>query len=177
MASRLPLLCRAGRHRPLRETVWNRGFYFSMCTRCGVDLVRAAGERWHRPRGAKVVWRTAPPANYRQGELTSTAGANGLSEPAAVQSASPSATLPASLPARDRRIELDPPSPERRHPPLALYPATTERPVNCAMPAPPPPLPKQPPARGSSAQRSAIPDFMGSDPPPSSHSTPPFRRS
>jgi len=42
--------------------VWNNGFYFGSCGRCGCDLVRGAHDRWRAvPRGFKVVWRQRPP--------------------------------------------------------------------------------------------------------------------
>jgi hypothetical protein len=57
------LFCAMGRHRPEATPVWNEGFYFSACGRCGVDLV-SRGRRWQRvPAGYRVVWRT-PPAGY-----------------------------------------------------------------------------------------------------------------
>jgi hypothetical protein len=61
MSSRRAIRCLLGHHRIVREPVWNQGFYFAACARCGCDLVRMPGERWHEPRGARVVWRETPP--------------------------------------------------------------------------------------------------------------------
>jgi hypothetical protein len=53
----MPLLCRLGFHRPLPDEVWNRGFFFSRCGRCGSDLVRTAAGKWHVPEGRRIVWK------------------------------------------------------------------------------------------------------------------------
>jgi hypothetical protein len=52
------LLCRLGLHKPAGAPVWNAGYLFSPCRRCGVQLVRPAGGRWQRPRGHRVVWKS-----------------------------------------------------------------------------------------------------------------------
>jgi hypothetical protein len=52
------LLCLLGFHRPAEAPIWNAGYLFSPCRRCGTQLVRPAGGRWHRPRGCRVVWRS-----------------------------------------------------------------------------------------------------------------------
>ena len=55
------LLCRMGRHRAGEERVWNDGWFFGSCSRCGIDLL-TRGRRWHRvPSGYRVVWRDRPP--------------------------------------------------------------------------------------------------------------------
>ena len=53
----MSLLCRLGFHRAAPGEVWNRGFYFSRCSGCGVDLVRTAAGRWHVPKGRRIVWK------------------------------------------------------------------------------------------------------------------------
>ncbi|HEX5183954.1 MAG TPA: hypothetical protein VFW19_12495 [Allosphingosinicella sp.] len=55
----MDILCRAGRHsRGAHAPVWNNGYWFSSCERCGCDLVRRGGGRWRAPpKGYKVVWR------------------------------------------------------------------------------------------------------------------------
>lgn len=38
--------------------MWNAGYWFSSCRRCGCDLVRRGGGRWRAPpKGYKVVWK------------------------------------------------------------------------------------------------------------------------
>ncbi|HEX8512256.1 MAG TPA: SH3 domain-containing protein [Allosphingosinicella sp.] len=59
----MSLLCRLGLHRPRGVPRWNDGLYFATCGRCGRDLVRTAFQRWHVPRGYRVVWSTRPPAS------------------------------------------------------------------------------------------------------------------
>ncbi|MFN3945843.1 MAG: hypothetical protein ACK4K7_13040 [Allosphingosinicella sp.] len=63
----MSLLCRLGFHRAAPEPVWNRGFFFSRCRRCGADLVRTPSGRWHVPKGRKVVWRPRAPRGRREG--------------------------------------------------------------------------------------------------------------
>lgn len=55
----MDLLCRTGRHsRTSEPPVWNHGYWFSTCARCGCDLVRRGGGRWRAPpKGLKVVWK------------------------------------------------------------------------------------------------------------------------
>ncbi|HEY1606826.1 MAG TPA: hypothetical protein VGF77_14640 [Allosphingosinicella sp.] len=55
----MDIFCRAGRHsRTPDEPVWNNGYWFSSCKRCGCDLVRRGGGRWRTaPNGFKVVWK------------------------------------------------------------------------------------------------------------------------
>lgn len=62
------LLCRLNLHRPAGESVWNRGYHFSRCGGCGVDLVRTAAGKWHVPRGRKVVWKPRPPRGRKDRE-------------------------------------------------------------------------------------------------------------
>lgn len=53
----LHLLCQLGWHRAAPDEVWNQGYYFSRCERCGADIVRTPSGRWHVPAGHKVVWK------------------------------------------------------------------------------------------------------------------------
>lgn len=58
----MSVLCRMGAHSAAGQGVWNNGFYFGSCRRCGCDLVRGAHDRWRAvPKGFKVVWRQRPP--------------------------------------------------------------------------------------------------------------------
>ena len=51
------ILCSIGMHRAAPATVWNAGFYFSACARCGREMVRR-DRNWRRvPKGYRVVWR------------------------------------------------------------------------------------------------------------------------
>jgi hypothetical protein len=63
----LNLLCRLGLHRPEPDPVWNQGYYFSRCARCGADIVRTPSGRWHVPAGHKVVWKPRKPRGRRRG--------------------------------------------------------------------------------------------------------------
>lgn len=57
----MPLFCSLGLHRAAPDEVWNKGWYFSRCERCGSDLVRTPSGKWHVPKGRKVVWRSRTP--------------------------------------------------------------------------------------------------------------------
>lgn len=57
------LLCRLGRHAPEPDGLWNAGYCFTRCRRCGRDMVRSAFGEWHVPKGHRVVWR--PPGDGR----------------------------------------------------------------------------------------------------------------
>jgi hypothetical protein len=63
----MSILCRLGFHAPAPDAVWNKGFFFTACRRCGADLVRTPSGKWHRPRGRKVVWRPRSPRGRRPG--------------------------------------------------------------------------------------------------------------
>jgi hypothetical protein len=52
------LMCRLRLHRPAPGEVWNRGYWFTTCERCGADLVRTAAGGWHVPPGKKIVWKS-----------------------------------------------------------------------------------------------------------------------
>jgi hypothetical protein len=55
------VFCKMGAHSAAGRPVWNNGFYFGACARCGCDLVRGAHDRWRAvPKGFKVVWRERP---------------------------------------------------------------------------------------------------------------------
>ena len=62
------LLCRLGRHAAEPGEVWNRGYFFSRCGACGVDLVRTASGRWHEPKGRKIVWKPRKARGRKPGE-------------------------------------------------------------------------------------------------------------
>ena len=64
----MPLLCSIGFHRPSPDEVWNKGWYFTRCERCGTDLVRTGSGKWRVPKGQKVVWRPRTPRGKRPGE-------------------------------------------------------------------------------------------------------------
>jgi len=49
MARTMAILCTFGRHRPAPDEVWNKGWYFTRCERCGADLVRTGSGKWHVP--------------------------------------------------------------------------------------------------------------------------------
>ena len=70
MSFRLHLPCALFGHRPRREAVWNDGFYFAACNRCGADIIRIPGEKWHTPHHARVVWSAAAPTSARQAHLS-----------------------------------------------------------------------------------------------------------
>ena len=55
------IMCWFGRHSAEPDEVWNRGYYFSRCGGCGVDLVRTASGKWHVPKGRKIVWKPKKP--------------------------------------------------------------------------------------------------------------------
>ena len=52
-------------HKARHEPVWNDGFYFATCCRCGEDVVRIPGERWHKPHRAHVVWSATAPSQRK----------------------------------------------------------------------------------------------------------------
>ena len=63
----LALLCQLGWHRAEPDEVWNQGYYFSRCSRCGQDIVRTPSGRWHVPAGHKVVWKARKPRGRKRG--------------------------------------------------------------------------------------------------------------
>ena len=65
----MPLLCELGWHRADPLARWNAGYYFTVCDRCGQDLVRTAYGGWQIPRGYRVVWQSKAPESARAAEL------------------------------------------------------------------------------------------------------------
>ncbi len=57
---RQPLLCSLGWHAAEKGALWNEGYYFSRCQRCGSDLIRTTYSGWEVPRGFRVVWKPRP---------------------------------------------------------------------------------------------------------------------
>ena len=54
----MSIRCRIGGHRAAPRQVYNSGFYFSACARCGRDLVRAPRGEWQAPpAGHRVTWK------------------------------------------------------------------------------------------------------------------------
>ncbi len=52
------ILCALHVHRPSAPGIWNRGYQFSRCARCGHDLIATDGS-WERvPPGYRVVWKS-----------------------------------------------------------------------------------------------------------------------
>ena len=48
-----------GHVQPAAKPIWNDGYFFGACPRCGADIVRNGGDpRWTGvPRGYRVSWR------------------------------------------------------------------------------------------------------------------------
>lgn len=66
----MSILCALGLHRPATIPRWNGGYYFSICSGCGRDLVRTPFEKWHPvPQGYRVVWSPEPPPRVRTATL------------------------------------------------------------------------------------------------------------
>lgn len=54
----MSLLCALGGHEAAPDEVYNGGYYFSRCRRCGLDMIRC-GAAWRMvPGGHRVVWRS-----------------------------------------------------------------------------------------------------------------------
>ncbi len=52
------LRCVAFGHRPVPDEIYNSGYWFGGCARCGEALVRAARGGWRTaPRGHRIVWK------------------------------------------------------------------------------------------------------------------------
>jgi len=50
--------CKLGLHATAPGQIWNDGYFFATCRRCGCALIRRPGLRWHAvPRGYAVAWR------------------------------------------------------------------------------------------------------------------------
>ncbi|HEY0411996.1 MAG TPA: hypothetical protein VGD66_02495 [Allosphingosinicella sp.] len=54
----MSILCALGGHEAGAGEVYNCGYWFSRCRRCGRDMIRAGGTWEIVPRGHRVVWRT-----------------------------------------------------------------------------------------------------------------------
>jgi hypothetical protein len=53
----MSIACRSGNHCLPADPILNQGFAFARCTRCGRDLLRAAGTWRAPPRGFRIVWK------------------------------------------------------------------------------------------------------------------------
>jgi hypothetical protein len=54
----MSLLCALGGHEAGSGEVYNGGYYFARCRRCGLDMIRS-GAAWRMvPEGHRVVWRS-----------------------------------------------------------------------------------------------------------------------
>lgn len=62
----MAILCRMGRHRPLPSELWNHGYFFGRCGRCGCELIRRGPEWRPVPKGYRIVWkqRLGPPIDW-----------------------------------------------------------------------------------------------------------------
>lgn len=87
---------------------WNCGYYFTMCRRCGHDLVRPAYGRWHIPRGYRVVWQALPPPSTVAAELVRETILD-----------SPDAAVEAELPIMEVLRDLESEAPEQALPDAA----------------------------------------------------------
>jgi hypothetical protein len=53
----MSILCALGGHEAADKEVYNSGYYFGACRRCGADMIRS-GPSWNEvPSGHKVVWK------------------------------------------------------------------------------------------------------------------------
>ncbi|HZG45772.1 MAG TPA: hypothetical protein VEZ41_05835 [Allosphingosinicella sp.] len=98
-------LCRLGWHAPRKGALWNQGYYFTRCTRCGADLVRTTFSGWEAPRGQRVVWRSR--AELDQPDQRPNLSARATPSPRRTSLISPAA-------APSRAIDRPPPPPPRR---------------------------------------------------------------
>lgn len=65
----MPVACLSGNHQLPSNPIWNQGFAFSRCTRCGRDMMRSHG-RWRRaPRGFRIVWKRRTAAKSDPAQL------------------------------------------------------------------------------------------------------------
>ena len=54
----MSMRCAIGGHRPAPNQVYNSGYYFGACARCGESLVRSARSDWRTPPpGHRIVWK------------------------------------------------------------------------------------------------------------------------
>lgn len=54
------IVCAIHAHRPGYREIWNEGYFFNRCERCGNDLIRTDGNWRVIPRGHRVVWKSGP---------------------------------------------------------------------------------------------------------------------
>jgi hypothetical protein len=54
----MSMLCAIGGHEAGPGEVYNSGYWFSRCRRCGRDMIRAGGAWEMVPQGHRVVWRS-----------------------------------------------------------------------------------------------------------------------
>jgi hypothetical protein len=53
------LLCALAGHEAETTGIYNSGYYFSACRRCGADLIRSAHGEWQEvPPGHRVMWKS-----------------------------------------------------------------------------------------------------------------------
>ncbi len=53
----MSMLCKLGGHEADRGEIWNAGYYFSACRRCGHAMIRSGGGWQAVPAGHRVVWK------------------------------------------------------------------------------------------------------------------------
>jgi hypothetical protein len=51
------IMCVLKDHEPEAQQVWNRGYHFSRCRRCGCDMIRSDLAWELVPKGHRVVWK------------------------------------------------------------------------------------------------------------------------
>lgn len=120
----MPLLCRLGAHRPGNAPVWNHGFYFARCRRCGTDLVRTTYSGWRAPRGYRVSWQTTPPESVVAAE----ADALAASEARIVEEVVRRLRSEAAPEARRDARRAEAPEARRRAPPPSSIPDFMDEP-------------------------------------------------
>lgn len=57
----MSIFCLSGNHWLPADPILNQGFAFARCTRCGRDLLRAAGTWRAPPKGFRIVWKDTGP--------------------------------------------------------------------------------------------------------------------
>lgn len=68
------MICRLGFHKAAAGAVWNQGYYFSRCERCGCGMIRGSGAWSAVPKGHRIVWRERKRPSPQQPPLP---GSNG----------------------------------------------------------------------------------------------------
>lgn len=53
------IFCGMGVHTPLPSNIWNDGYYFTQCGRCGREMLKpGGGDRWRPvPKNYRIVWK------------------------------------------------------------------------------------------------------------------------